>query len=89
MAIVPLSLLKLGSVNPTKMENPRKDEDVAREFRAFILDIWTKINEDDKFLMFRTLQLKCVEDQDHMNLETIHKKLNNRDYFCMHTGFLQ
>ena len=60
----------LIKVNPTKMENPRKDEDVAREFRAFILDIWTKINEDDKFLMFRTLQLKCVEDQDHMKLST-------------------
>ena len=29
----------LIKVNPIKMENPRKDEDVAREFRTFILDI--------------------------------------------------
>ena len=66
----------------------RKEESLLRELRIFLRDIWTKINRENKFFMFRMpVNTDEVDDylkyvQEPMDFETMHIKLDDGDYTC-------
>ena len=66
----------------------RKEETLLRELRIFLRDIWTKINRDNKFFMFR-MPVNTDEVDDYlkyvkvpMDFETMHMKLDDGEYSC-------
>lgn len=61
---------------------------MLRELRIFLRDIWTKINRDNKFFMFR-MPVNTDEVDDYlkyvkvpMDFETMHMKLDDGEYSC-------
>ena len=66
----------------------RKEEGLLRELRIFLRDIWTKINRENKFFMFRMpVNTDEVDDylkyvKDPMDFETMHMKLDDGEYSC-------
>ena len=66
----------------------RKEGALLRELRIFLRDIWTKINRDNKFFMFR-MPVNTDEVDDYlkyvrvpMDFETMHMKLDDGEYSC-------
>ena len=66
----------------------RKEDALLRELRIFLRDIWTKINRENKFFMFR-MPVNTDEVEDYlkyvrvpMDFETMHMKLDDGEYSC-------
>ena len=66
----------------------RKEEALLRELRIFLRDIWTKINRENKFFMFR-MPVNTDEVDDYlkyvrvpMDFESMHMKLDDGEYTC-------
>ena len=66
----------------------RKEEALLRELRIFLRDIWTKINRENKFFMFR-MPVNTDEVDDYlkyvrvpMDFESMHMKLDDGEYSC-------
>ena len=64
----------------------KKEDHLLRELRIFLRDIWTKVNKESKFFMFR-LPVNTEEVDDYLNyvkepmdLEKMHMKLDDGEY---------
>ena len=66
---------------------------MLRELRIFLRDIWTKINRENKFFMFR-MPVNTDEVDDYltyvrvpMDFETMHMKLDDGEYSCAQVNY--
>ncbi|TRY67823.1 hypothetical protein TCAL_11123 [Tigriopus californicus] len=66
----------------------KKEQTRLRELRIFLREIWTKINRDQKFFMFR-IPVDTEEVYDYldfvktpMDFDQMLTKLDNEEYFC-------